>query len=113
MEERARYLAEHAIKHRHVWVQRLGKAPANPAARELWLRSVSIVAAYRDRWTIGNDHRPLGPETAVKTIEGIGHRNRAQAAVEVALRLPDETRTATQEVPARVPDWTAERGMEL
>ena len=87
MEQRARHLAEHAIEQRHVWVQRLGNPPVNPAARELWLRAVSTVAAYRDRWGIGNDHRPLGPDTAVKTIEGIGHRNRAQAAVEAALRL--------------------------
>ena len=113
MEQRARQLAEHAIDHRHVWVQRLGNPPANPAARELWLRAVSTVAAYRDRWGIGNDHRPLGPETAVKTIEGIGHRNRAQAAVEAALRLSGETRTAPQEAPAPVPDRTAERGIEL
>ncbi len=58
--------------------------PANPAAREVWLRAVSTVAAYRDRWGTGNDHRPLGSENAVNTIEQLGHRNRAQAAVEVA-----------------------------
>jgi conjugative relaxase-like TrwC/TraI family protein len=81
LEERARQLAEHCIEDRHVWVQRLGNPPANPAVRELWLRAVSAVAAYRDRWGIGKDHRPLGPDAAVKTIEGIGHRNRAQAAV--------------------------------
>jgi conjugative relaxase-like TrwC/TraI family protein len=113
MEDRARHLAEHAIEQRHVWVQRLGNPPANPAAGEVWLLAVSTVAAYRDRWGIGNDHRPLGPDTAVKTIEGIGHRNRAQAAVEVALRLSGETHTAPQEAPTPVPDRTAQRGMEL
>jgi conjugative relaxase-like TrwC/TraI family protein len=113
MEDRARHLAEHAIEHRHVWVQRLGNPPANPAARELWLRLVSTVAAYRDRWGVGNDYRPLGPDTAVKTIEGLGHRKRAQAAVEAALRLAGQTGTAPQEAPASVPDRTAERGIEL
>ena len=97
MEQRARHLAEHAIDHRHVWVQRLGNPPANPAAREVWLRAVSTVAAYRDRWGIGNDLRPLGSENAIKTIEGLGHRNRARAAVEVALRIAGATRTTPQE----------------
>jgi AAA domain len=113
MEDRARQLAEHAIEHRHVWVQRLGNPPVNSASRELWLRAVCTVAAYRERWGIGNHHRPLGPETAVKTIEGLGHSNRAQTAVEVALRLSGGTRTAPQEAPAPVPDRAAERGIEL
>jgi hypothetical protein len=113
MEERARHLAEHAIDHRHVWVQRLGNPPANPSDREVWLKAVSTVAAYRDRWDIGNDHRPVGSENAAKTIEGLGHRNRAQAAVEVALRLGGATRTTSQVAPAPVPDRAAERGMEL
>jgi hypothetical protein len=112
MEDRARQLAEHAIEHRHVWVQRLGNPPLDPAARQLWMRAVSTVAAYRDRWGIGNDVRPLGPETAVRTIEGVGHRNRAQAAVEAALRLDSRTPTTPQDVKAPVPD-TIGRGVEL
>jgi hypothetical protein len=112
MEVRARQLVEYAIDHRHVWVQRLGHPPANPAAREVWLGAVSTVAAYRDRWGIGNDHRPLGSDTAVTTIEGIGHRNRAQAAVEAALRLSGEAHAVHQDAPAPVPDRTAERVIE-
>jgi hypothetical protein len=113
MEQRARLLAEHAIEHRQIWVQRLGNPPPNPIARAFWLGAVATVAAYRDRWGIGNDHRPLGPETAVKTIEGLGHRNRAQAAVEAALRLSGETHTAPQATPAPAHDRTAKRGIEL
>ena len=113
MEDRARQLAEHAIEHRHVWVQRLGNPPTNLAAGAVWLGAVSTVAAYRDRWGIGNDHRPLGSDTAVTTIEGIGHRNRAQAAVEAALRLSAEAHAVPQEAPAPVPDRTAERVIEL
>jgi len=87
MERRAAELAGQAIEHGQVWVRRLGAPPVDPAAREAWTRAVSTVAAYRDRWDIGNDHRPLGPESAAKTIEGLGHRRRAQAAVERALQL--------------------------
>jgi len=87
MERRARELADQAIERDQVWVRRLGTPPSDPAAREAWSRAVSTVAAYRDRWGVGADHRPLGPESAVKTIEAVGHRKRAQAAVERALRL--------------------------
>ncbi|MDA8063542.1 MAG: helicase C-terminal domain-containing protein, partial [Actinomycetota bacterium] len=87
MERRARELANQAIERGQVWVRRLGAPPSDPAVREAWRRAVSTVAAYRDRWSIGADHRPLGPESAVNTIEAIGHRKRAQAAVDRALRL--------------------------
>ncbi len=87
MERRAAELANEAIERGQVWFRRLGTPPSDPATREAWTRAVSTVAAYRDRWGIGADHRPLGPESAVKTIEAVGHRKRAQAAVERALRL--------------------------
>jgi len=93
MQRRAAELAGEAIEHGQVWVRRLGTPPSDPAAREAWTRSVSTVAAYRDRWGIGNDHRPLGPESVVKTIEGLGHRRRAHAAVERALQLAREATT--------------------
>jgi len=80
-------LAEEAIERDQVWVRRLGTTPSDPAVRKAWLRAVSTVAAYRERWGIGADHRRLGPESAVKTIEAVGHRKRAQAAVERALQV--------------------------
>jgi len=79
-------LAEEAIERDQVWVRRLGTTPSDPAVRKAWLRAVSTVAAYRERWGIGTDHRPLGPESAVKTIEAVGHRKWAQAAVERAIQ---------------------------
>jgi len=87
MERRAQELAEEAIERDQVWVRRLGTTPSDPAVRKAWLRAVSTVAAYRERWGIGADHRPLGPESAVKTIEAVGHRKRAQAAAERALQV--------------------------
>lgn len=87
MQDRAREMALQAIEHDHVWVRRLGPQPHDPAAREAWLEAVSTVAAYRDRWGIGADPRPLGPDDAAKTIEALGHRRRARDSVERALRL--------------------------
>jgi hypothetical protein len=113
MEDRARQLADALSS-----TDKLGSSgsatrpptrqPANP-----WLSAVSTVAAYRDRWGIGDDYRPPGPDTAVKTIEGLGHRNRAQASVEVALRLSGDTRTVTQEARTPWPARRAETGIGL
>ena len=50
MEQRALSLAEEAIAARHTWVRPLGPPPSGSAQRERWLREVSTVAAYRDRW---------------------------------------------------------------
>ena len=52
MEQRARSLAEEAIAAGHAWLRPFGAPPSEPAKRESWLREVSIVAAYRDRWHI-------------------------------------------------------------
>ena len=66
-------------------------SPAEAGRREAWLRAVSTVAAFRDRWELGADPRPLGAENAVTTLEGLGHRRSAQAAAARALRLANRT----------------------
>jgi conjugative relaxase-like TrwC/TraI family protein len=92
MQRRARELAVQAVGHGQVWVRRLGMAPSEPVARQQWIEAVSTVAAYRERWTIGNDPRPLGPDSAVRTIQGVDHRKRAEVAVGMALRLSSDDR---------------------
>jgi hypothetical protein len=42
-------------------VLRLGAPPADRVKHERWLKAVSTVAAYRERWNIADDRRPLGP----------------------------------------------------
>jgi hypothetical protein len=51
-----------------------------PIANSGW-RHASVIAAYRDRWNIGDDRRPIGPDGASRTIEEAGHRERAELAV--------------------------------
>jgi hypothetical protein len=87
MERRARGLAEQALAEGRAWTRSLGPAPTEADRREAWLRAVSTVAAFRDRWELGADPRPLGPEGAVTTLEGLAHRRSAQAAAGRALRL--------------------------
>ena len=66
MEQRALSLAEEAITAGQSWVRPLGAPPSEPAQRERWLREVSTVAAYRDRWHI-EGQRPLGAAAVEKT----------------------------------------------
>ncbi len=80
MERQARQLAEQALAEDRAWTRSLGPAPSEAGRREAWLQAVSTVAAFRDRWELGADPRPLGLETAVTTLEGLAHRRSAQAA---------------------------------
>jgi len=86
MERRSQELASVAISRGHVWTRRLGHAPSDPVAQQRWMYAIATVAGYRDRWSVGNDHRPLGPDK-VSSIEHLQHRRRAQVAVETALAI--------------------------
>jgi len=86
MEERARTLADHAVGTGQSWVHRLGSPPATPAPRERWIREVSIIAAYRDRWHIAG-HSVLGKQGDVSSLEQTGDRQRAQAAAARAMAI--------------------------
>lgn len=87
MQRRSRELAEHAIEQGKAWVRRLGKPPSDPPARQQWVEAISTVAAYRDRWNLGSDVRPLGSERPVGVTEAGWDLRRAQAALQRAIRL--------------------------
>jgi hypothetical protein len=79
MEQRARSLAVEAITTGQSWVRPLGAPPSRPAQRERWLREVSTVAAYRDRWHI-EGQGPLGPAPDRENHEQTAQREKAQSA---------------------------------
>ncbi len=108
-QRRARALAEQAIKQNRVWVRRLGIAPSDPLAREQWIEAVTAAAAYRERWNIDDDHRPLGSKVAARTIEAINQRNLAQAAVNMPRGLPTRRECNT---PSWWPSLTISAGPE-
>src|SRR5439155_25055857 len=86
MQRRARTLAEQAISTGQPWTRSFGPPPSHSAQHELWLRALSTVAAYRERWNITQDPRALGPEAT--SIEQLSHRRRARAALERARTIP-------------------------
>ncbi len=101
MEERARTLADQAVGTGERWVQRLGAPPPTPARRERWIREVSTVAAYRDRWHI-TGQSVLGKHGDASSIEQKGQYQRAMAAAERAIRFSgageDEQKSPSSEV---------------
>jgi hypothetical protein len=96
-----------------VWVRQLGPAPSDPAERELWMGAVSTVAAYRDRWNIGDDPRPLGSVSVLKTSEAVSHRKRAQVAVEAGMKLAREIAADPPDLGAVAVGASNVRGVEL
>jgi hypothetical protein len=113
MERRARELAEEAVEEGHAWIRQLGPPPLNPATRRQWMAAISVVAAYRDRWNVGHGDRPLGSEGAVKTLEEMDHRARAQSAAHRALTLTNEQRAESTEVAIAVGTLTWVDELEL
>jgi len=105
MENRARTLAAQAVEAGQPWVGALGTLPGDPTRRERWLREVSTVAAYRDRWHI-TSARPLGAQADVTSIEQTVQYRRAQAAMGRAKALgrteTPETAGPVVEVEVRV-----------
>jgi hypothetical protein len=101
MELRARTLAIQAVEARDDWVQRLGPIPDGPRNRARWLRDVSTIAAYRDRWHI-NGAGTLGDRDDVNGIEQMGQRRRALAASQRARAITHDVAggrlSVTQEV---------------
>jgi hypothetical protein len=87
MQRRARELAESAVAQGQAWVGSLGVPPTDPIARERWMRAVTTVAAYRDRWNIPVDHTALGPDNPVEPVEALRDRTRARAASKLAIKL--------------------------
>ena len=113
MQCRARTLAEQAIQQNQVWVRLLGIPPSEPLARRRWIEAVATVAAYRERWNIDDDHRPLGSNGTARTIEAIKQHNLAQAAVSRASRLTYATGAQRPELGAVAVDISPAGGPGL
>jgi conjugative relaxase-like TrwC/TraI family protein len=110
MEERARSLAEQDLEDGRGWVQRLGAPPSDPARRELWLREISTVAAYRDRWHIATGKPTRG--AAISTEQRVQHQ-RAQAAANRATAIGRAEINQARTTPSAEVQIDAGRGVDL
>jgi conjugative relaxase-like TrwC/TraI family protein len=110
MEDRARTLAQQAVTAGRPWLRDLGSPPSEPARRERWLREVSTVAAYRDRWHL-TSRRPLGSDRDMTSTEQQTQRRRAQAAIKRAVAI-SKTETEQPAGPVVEVEVHVQRGVE-
>jgi len=110
MENRARTLAAQAVEAGQPWVGALGTLPGDPTRRERWLREVSTVAAYRDRWHVTSG-RPLGAQADVASIEQTVQHRRAMGSIERAKAL-GRTETPETAGPVVEVERPIQRGMD-
>jgi conjugative relaxase-like TrwC/TraI family protein len=116
IEGRAVNLAVQAIQEHEPWTRKLGRLPRDPASRSEWLEAVATVAAYRERWGVQSDPRPLGSPKNVTTIERHGQHKRALVAVQRAAALARDPRSDVTDPFASIapaPQPEPERGIEL
>jgi conjugative relaxase-like TrwC/TraI family protein len=113
LQRRAGELVERAIDKNPLWLRQLGARPSNPLAAERWLEAVKTIAAYRERWHIGDDPRPLGSKATGRSIEALNQHRLAQAAVNTAIRVTHATRTQRSDLTPVAVELTVNRGPEL
>ena len=113
LQRRAHELAERAIDQNPLWLRQLGARPSDPPFRETWLEAVKTIAAYRERWSIDDDPRPLGSKGTARSIEALNQRRLAQAAVVTAMRLTHAARTQRSEVTSVGVGLARNRGPDL
>jgi hypothetical protein len=84
--QRARDLAEAAVRTGATWVRAFGPPPNRPVVAEAWWERLSVVAAYRDRWSI-TAAGALGDTADIGSLAQAAHRNRARLAGQQATQL--------------------------
>ncbi len=87
MDIRATKLAEKALKSNAQWVTELGPPPGNKSRKKVWMDTVSMVAAYRDYWNIGDHPSPLGSEEGVTTLVQTSQRVQLQQCLDQIPKL--------------------------
>jgi conjugative relaxase-like TrwC/TraI family protein len=111
IDQRAREMATAAIENRQPWAAQLGLPPSDPFRREVWLRRLDTVAAYRERWGI-TDRACLGTRES-KSLEQEAQRRLAQAAVENALSITHDGRISVRPVGQGVEGQVTMGGPEM
>ena len=111
MEARARVVAIQGIESGQPWAKALGAIPEDPARRARWMREVSTVAAYRDRWHITGKETIGSPDDAVSG-EQSSQRRLAEGAATRAQAVSHGAR-GEQRRDDRDPQIGVVRGVEL
>src|SRR5665647_33180 len=89
----------------------LGSPPSDPVRREVWLRRLDTVAAYRERWGI-SDRTILGTREPT-SLEQEAQRRLAQSAIEGALSIIRDERAGVGAVGQAVESHMSREGAEM
>lgn len=111
IEERAQAAAEAAVENGQPWAAQLGWRPADPLRREEWMRRVTTVAAYRERWGI-TDRSVLGTGEPL-SVEQETQRRVAQSAVEGALAIARAERAHVGTLGHSVEQGVTKEGVQM
>ena len=111
IEQRAREVATTAVENRQPWATQLGTPPADPVRREMWLRRLDTIAAYRERWGI-NDRTILGIREPT-SLEQEAQCRLAQSAVNSALSITRPERASVGAVGQAVESQVSRGGAEM
>ncbi|NNN22443.1 MAG: relaxase domain-containing protein [Acidimicrobiales bacterium] len=81
-------LAEKAINDNEKWVSELG-LPANfQSVKEVWMATISTIAAYRDYWNLGDHPSPIGSEEGARTLVQASQRVQVKMSIDLLKALP-------------------------
>jgi len=111
IEQRARETATTAVENRQPWAARFGSPPSDPVRRELWLRRLDTVAAYRERWGI-TDRSVIGIREPT-SLEQEAQRRLAQFAVDGALSITREEKSSVSALGQTLEGPVSREGAEL
>ena len=111
IEQRAREAVSTAVKNRQPWAAQLGSPPSDPVRREVWLRRLDTVAAYRERWGI-TDRTILGTREPT-SLEQEAQRRLAQSAVKSALSITRDEPASVGAVGHAVESQVSRGGAEM
>jgi len=111
IEQRAREAATTAVENRQPWAAQLGSPPSDPIRREVWLRRLDTVAAYRERWGI-TDRTVFGTREPT-SLEQEAQRRLAQSAINGALSITRDERASVGSVGQAVDSQVSRGGAEM
>jgi conjugative relaxase-like TrwC/TraI family protein len=87
MANRVNALVRQALQRPPAWLRALGPPPADPRRRASWTQAVTVIAAYRDRYTVPEHGHPLGTIDIADPDQALARRR--------ALAVGRQARTVT------------------
>jgi conjugative relaxase-like TrwC/TraI family protein len=96
MANRVDALVRQALQRPPTWLRTLGPPPADPRRRAGWTEAVTVIAAYRDRYTVPEHGHPLGNANIADPDQVLARRRAHAAARQVrSAASPRRSTTAT------------------